>query len=143
MNWQSFPCCQYSLHSTAVSVLFTSLYFMTTLHVLLQVNSRHAPSPAGAHLSMRPSRIRGANKVDKSFPVTMMGIRMFIASARQTSPMLTRVGSSHIAMSVEHTIWLLTVHCVPCTQDPDSCNRKLCPLYTRSGFVQPKTLHVP
>ena len=65
--------------------------------------------------TMRPSRIKGANSTEKSLPVTMMGMRMLSFSFLWPSPMLTRVGSSHIAISVEHTIWLLTVLVVACT----------------------------
>ena len=93
-------CCTQSKHAAA------SAYRTAT-----SVRGRCATS---AHLSMRPSRMSGAYNVEKSLPVTKMGMRMFIALARHTSPMLTCVGSSHMFINVEHTIWLFTVHCVAC-----------------------------
>lgn len=51
----------------------------------------------------------GAYRVDRSFPVTMMGTRLTRSSSRQSCPTLTRFGSSHKFIKVPMTIWLFTV----------------------------------
>lgn len=58
---------------------------------------------------MRPSLMSGAYSVEKSLPVTMMGTRRMVSFSLQPAPMLTRLGSSQMFISVPITIWLFTV----------------------------------
>lgn len=76
----------------------------------------HRPQQSNAHqknLSIRPSRTSGAKSVEKSLPVTMIGIlKLGGDSIPGTWYIETRLGSSQMAISEPMTIWLLTVRCV-------------------------------
>lgn len=61
---------------------------------------------------MRPSLMSGAQIVEKSLPVTIMGTRFITSASRHSCPILTRVGLSARFISVPTTIWLFTVICV-------------------------------
>lgn len=67
----------------------------------------------------------GAKSVEKSLPVTMIGMRKLGgASIPGTWYIETRFGSSQIAISEAMTIWLLTVRCV-CAKCPRPASMSL------------------
>ena len=62
----------------------------------------------------------GAQTVERSLPVTIIGTRLTISDSRHSCPILTRVGLSAKFMSVPTTIWLFTVICVFSAQSKDT-----------------------
>jgi len=91
----------------------------------------------------RPTRMSGAQIVEKSLPVTMMGTPVTTSASATPDQCLTRVGLSQRFMSVPTTIWLFTVVCV-CAAPGHPTRRPSIKIHT-AGTIrsQPNQMRAP